>query len=64
MDNNMQDIILDHLHKAVDRLQRMSQCDDIPTRASVDALLALNYVLDSIEMLSTADDQQDCTLLQ
>lgn len=59
---DIMDASLDSLHKAADRLQRVSQCSDIPTRESVDVLIALNYVLDSISMLSTADEQQDCTL--
>lgn len=57
----MQNTILDKLHKAADRLQRVSQSNDIPTRTSVDVLIAINYILDSIDLLSAADGQQDCT---
>lgn len=53
--------VLDSLHKAADRLQQVSQCSDIPTRASVDMLIALNRILDVIDVLSAADGQQDCT---
>lgn len=59
MGNSMQDILLGHLHKAADRLQRISQYSNIPTKASVDVLIALNYILDSIDTLSTADES-DC----
>ena len=58
----MQAIILIQLHKVADRLRMVSQRKDIPTRDSIDVLIALNYVLDSISILSTADEQQDCTL--
>lgn len=57
---SVQDMVIGHLHKAADRLRQVSQGNDISTRGSVDVLIAINYILDSIEMLSAADGQQDC----